>query len=165
MPPLGSTRILELSISLNGRFDSRQPAANITFYDNDLVKISWMTPGARDCCVSCISCIRYNHDLVTISSRSRHDLAAGAGPVLGGTTITVRGNGFSDYGGANCVLTSRLGTPPLLAPATVQNESVLTCEPTAADGATAGSARMSLGVVLNGQLATEVTGVTGGTGR
>ena len=127
MPPLGATRTLELSISLNGRFDSRQPVANITFYDNFLVKISSMTPGA--------------------------------GPILGGTIITVRGGGFADYGGANCVLT-RGGILPLFAPATVQNESIITCEPTAAMATTAGSQRMTLGIVLNGQFTTQV-GVRG----
>ena len=46
------------------------------------------------------------------------------------------------------------------APATVQNESIITCEPTAAMATTAGSQRMTLGIVLNGQFTTQV-GVRG----
>ena len=131
--PVGGVQTLELFISLNGRYDSKQPVVNITFYDNSYVSVSSMSPGA--------------------------------GPAAGGTVITVRGSSFADYGGANCILTSRVSSrAPIFLPATVRDNSTIVCPTTATHAAAGGGEEMRLGVVLNGQIATEVraTKLSGG---
>ena len=90
----------------------------------------------------------FDNDAVSISL-----MTPSAGPLAGGVRIELSGAGFVDLGGATCIL-SVSNSFQIELPATITSASLAACTPQSIHAAGIGAKAVSVGIVLNGDLAT-----------